>query len=168
MGLGPFKARECSQDPIQGSQEQQSRRDLQKKEPREQHLQGRAQQGRLRLSGKLALSGEGRCVGKEGTGTEPNPAPVGATEPAAGAVVCSGGREGAGSRASGPRGSCSCGGQGAGSTARGHCSSSEDSWEMPSSSSFSCRRQNNSGPGPPPLPTPPSQALLCRRGMSQG
>lgn len=47
------------------------------------------------------------------------------------------GGEGAGSGASGPRGSCSCGGQGAVGTARGHCSSSEDSWEMPSSSSFS-------------------------------
>lgn len=91
MGLGPFKARECSQDSIQGSQEQQSRGDLQKKEPRDQRLQGSAQQGRQRLSGKLAMSGEGRCVGKEGTGTKPNPAPVGATESAAGAIVCSGG-----------------------------------------------------------------------------
>lgn len=89
----------------------------------------------LRLDGRLTLSGGGRCVGEEGTGTEPNTAPVGAAEP--GAVVCRGGGEGPGSRASRPRGRLLLSGQGAGGTARGHCSSSEDSWEMPSSSSFS-------------------------------
>lgn len=54
-----------------------------------------------------------------------------------GAVVCSGGGAGPGSRASSPRGRPLLSGQGAGGTASGHCSSSEDSWEMPSSSSFS-------------------------------
>lgn len=47
--------------------------------------EGGTQQAGLRLDGKLTLSGGGRCVGEEGTGTEPNPAPVGAAEPAAGA-----------------------------------------------------------------------------------
>lgn len=47
--------------------------------------EGGAQQAGLRLDGKLTLSGGGRCVGDRGTGTEPNPAPVGAAEPAAGA-----------------------------------------------------------------------------------
>lgn len=47
------------------------------------------------------------------------------------------GGEGPGSRVPVPRESCSSGGPGAGGTARGHCSSSEDSWEIPSSSSFS-------------------------------
>lgn len=67
-----------------------------------------AQQAGLRLNGKLALSGGGRCVGEEGTGTEPNPAPVGAAvqslQLVPGAVVCSGGGEGPGSGVSSPRG----------------------------------------------------------------
>lgn len=63
----------------------------------------------------------------------------------------------------------------------GHCSSSEDSCEMPSSSSFSCGagRDIRSMPGPPPPPLPPPEAKLAptrppctpglsRRGMSQG
>lgn len=58
-------------------------------------------------------------------------------QPVPGAVVCSGGGAGPGSRASSPRGRPLLSGQGAGGTASGHCSSSEDSWEMPSSSSFS-------------------------------
>lgn len=103
--------------------------------------EGGTQQAGLRLDGKLTLSGGGRCVGEEGTGTEPNPAPVGAAEPAAGAwcgsVQWGRGGAGPGSRASSPRGRPLLSGQGAGGTASGHCSSSEDSWEMPSSSSFS-------------------------------
>lgn len=112
------------------------------KRPESHGSEGGAQQVGLRLNGKLALSGWGRCVREEGTGTEPNPAPLGAAEQSLqlvpGAVVCSGGGEGPGSRASSPRGQLLLSGYGAGGTASGdHCSSSEDSWEMPSSSSFS-------------------------------
>lgn len=75
-GLGPFKAGECSRDPLQGSQEEQSGRDLQ--DSLESRVsKGDAQQDGLRLNGKSALSGEGRCAGEEGTGTEPDPAPGG-------------------------------------------------------------------------------------------
>lgn len=44
----------------------------------------------------------------------------------------------------------------------GHCSSSEDSCEMPSSSSFSCRvgRAIKRMPGPPPPLLPPPEAKL--------
>lgn len=78
------------------------------KRPESQGSKEGRQQAGPRLNGKLALSGGGRCVGDEGTGTEPNPAPVGAAEQSLqlvpGAVVCSGGGEGPGSRASCPRG----------------------------------------------------------------
>lgn len=133
-GWDPLKARERSQDPLQGSQEQQGRGDPQNK--------GGAQQAGLRLNGELALSGGGGCGGEEGTGTEP--APAGAAERAAlqrvpGAVVCGGaGRGLGGSRAASPRGRLLLGGkEQAALRVVGHCSSSEDSWEMPSSSSFS-------------------------------
>lgn len=88
MGLRPLKAGECSQDPLKGSQDREGRRDPQNKAPGElmsEGSEGGAQQAGLRLDGTLTLSGGGRCVGEEGTGTEPNPAPVGAAEPAAGA-----------------------------------------------------------------------------------
>lgn len=45
------------------------------KSPESSVSKGGAQQDGLRPSGTLALSGEGRCGEKEGTGTEPNPAP---------------------------------------------------------------------------------------------
>lgn len=129
------------------------------KRPESHGSEGGAQQAGLRLNGKLALSGWGRCVREEGTGTEPNPAPLGAAEQSLqlvpGAVVCSGGGEGPGSRASSPRGQLLLSGYGAGGTASGdHCSSSEDSWEMPSSSSFSCGRQSDSRTGLHSQPTP--------------
>lgn len=48
MGLWPLKARECSKDPLQGSQEQQGRRDLRNKAPGE--LRARAlREARSRL-----------------------------------------------------------------------------------------------------------------------
>lgn len=108
------------------------------KSPESSVSKGDVQQDGLSLSGKLVSSGEGRCGREEGTGTEPNPAPVGGgcfrTCSWCGSVAMGVGRR-LGGRLPAPGESCSWAAKE--QEARGHCSSSEDSWEMPSYSSFS-------------------------------
>lgn len=91
-GWGPLRPGKAPRTPTRkpGPAE---RRDWRNKEPGEQVSRGAVQQDGLRLRGRLALSGEGRCGGEEGT---PKPAPVGAAEPAASAVVCIGAGRGLG------------------------------------------------------------------------